>query len=562
MARIIHSVADLVTGTSAIGHRPMFRTDDGWSTLKDGAVDLRSYGDCPGDGTDITAIVLDAIDDLGSATGSLYSTAGARALYVPPGVHGISDDCDFTGVWLSVIASGPAITTFKALHADARLSFFNSWGVISGFAFDGNDLATVGVHIRDSNGAQFRDIHVTNCAGNGVETHNLQNSTLIGVHSTRNTGHGIVVNNGTGSCVFIACHSNDNAGHQWYVTDDDTVASGYLQPTANQIIGGIAEHVVPAENGNNATSGGASTLTRTGAAWAVNQWAGAWVTKDPGGANQQGAKILSNTSDTLTIDGTWSVNPTTDAYRIHYAPVKIDASSNTLFQGFVISPGTAGSYPPGEFPLWEVTRRGLTEGIAEAILRHCILLGSQSYHIGFEVDGQVARLNCDPFTDLSGAKIGLRLHNESGTRIEGSVPTMASVTTAFAGVGGATLNSFGLNNRNYTQNVNTFAATTDRVEYNVLPGESGFRSVRYADGRIGWNDGSDFSEDTNLYRNAANELKTDDKFVIGTGVGVLRLDPIALPATCTVGELCVDTADKELKLCTATNTWTTVGSQT
>ena len=43
--------------------------------------------------------------------------------------------------------------------------------------------------------------------------------------------------------------------------------------------------------------------------------------------------------------------------------------------------------------------------------------------------------------------------------------------------------------------------------------------------------------------------------------GVMRLAPITLPATCIVGDMCVDTADKKVKVCTATNTWTVVGSQ-
>lgn len=70
------------------------------------------------------------------------------------------------------------------------------------------------------------------------------------------------------------------------------------------------------------------------------------------------------------------------------------------------------------------------------------------------------------------------------------------------------------------------------------------------------------AKDTNLYRDAANVLKTDDKFVIASTVGVLKLEPITLPATCAVGEMCVEVTTNELNICTATNTWTVVGTQT
>jgi hypothetical protein len=68
--------------------------------------------------------------------------------------------------------------------------------------------------------------------------------------------------------------------------------------------------------------------------------------------------------------------------------------------------------------------------------------------------------------------------------------------------------------------------------------------------------------DTVWYRDAADTMKTDDKLVVGSTVGILKLEPISLPGTCAVGEMCVDNADKKLKVCTASNTWTVVGAQT
>jgi len=67
--------------------------------------------------------------------------------------------------------------------------------------------------------------------------------------------------------------------------------------------------------------------------------------------------------------------------------------------------------------------------------------------------------------------------------------------------------------------------------------------------------------DTILYRDAAHVWRTAESFVIDGGAGrCLKLTPQANPATCAVGELNID-ASNRLNVCTATNTWTIVGSQ-
>ena len=44
--------------------------------------------------------------------------------------------------------------------------------------------------------------------------------------------------------------------------------------------------------------------------------------------------------------------------------------------------------------------------------------------------------------------------------------------------------------------------------------------------------------------------------------GTLHYTPKAAPATCSVGDMYVDSTSKKLMICTASNTWTVVGSQT
>lgn len=59
----------------------------------------------------------------------------------------------------------------------------------------------------------------------------------------------------------------------------------------------------------NATSGGASSITDTGKAWATNRWAGARVKIVRGTGAGQTNEIVSNTSNTLTLANAWDVNP-------------------------------------------------------------------------------------------------------------------------------------------------------------------------------------------------------------------------------------------------------------
>jgi hypothetical protein len=54
-------------------------------------------------------------------------------------------------------------------------------------------------------------------------------------------------------------------------------------------------------------------------------------------------------------------------------------------------------------------------------------------------------------------------------------------------------------------------------------------------------------------------LQNDGSAVIN---GKFQFTPKAAPATCAVGELYVSSVDQKLRLCTATNTWTVVGTQT
>lgn len=58
-----------------------------------------------------------------------------------------------------------------------------------------------------------------------------------------------------------------------------------------------------------ATGGGASTLTRTGAGWTVNQWTNSQIKIVAGIGAGQIRTIASNTADTLTVGAAWTTQP-------------------------------------------------------------------------------------------------------------------------------------------------------------------------------------------------------------------------------------------------------------
>lgn len=75
MNRIIHSLSDLVTGTAATGHVPLFHATGGWKTVADAVVDVRAHG-ATGDGsTDDTAAFVAAISAV-AANGTILVPAG------------------------------------------------------------------------------------------------------------------------------------------------------------------------------------------------------------------------------------------------------------------------------------------------------------------------------------------------------------------------------------------------------------------------------------------------------------------------------------------------------
>jgi hypothetical protein len=95
-----------------------------------------------------------------------------------------------------------------------------------------------------------------------------------------------------------------------------------------------------------------------------------------------------------------------------------------------------------------------------------------------------------------------------------------------------------------------------------VTGESINRFSMNHSGRMEWGSGS-ATRDVNLYRNSANELKTDDKFTatLGLNLGAAGVGvPASASATGTAGDVAYDA--NYIYICTATNTWKRVAVST
>ena len=97
------------------------------------------------------------------------------------------------------------------------------------------------------------------------------------------------------------------------------------------------------------------------------------------------------------------------------------------------------------------------------------------------------------------------------------------------------------------------AAAGGIMLFGGVSGETVNRYSMNTSGRMEWGSGST-TRDTNLYRSAADTLKTDDKFVADGGINIGASNPpISSSATGTAGDIRYDA--NFLYVCTSTNSW-------
>lgn len=100
------------------------------------------------------------------------------------------------------------------------------------------------------------------------------------------------------------------------------------------------------------------------------------------------------------------------------------------------------------------------------------------------------------------------------------------------------------------------SATTGDVLQTQVSGDVGFRYLMEANGGMGWGDGTSTTMDTNLYRSAADTLRTDDHFIVGgnlTVTGVGRVLPAVKTADTSKASTTTVTADTHLSVSVVAN---------
>jgi hypothetical protein len=118
---------------------------------------------------------------------------------------------------------------------------------------------------------------------------------------------------------------------------------------------------------------------------------------------------------------------------------------------------------------------------------------------------------------ITGALVGVVLDGTSAF-LSGPEPFLSSVTTPYSYTNGALAPTQRINVDRYAR-IHYSEAAFDRIYSTQIDGESGARFVQYTFGTMEWGDGAG-ALDTNLRRDTANILKTDDKFIAELGIGV------------------------------------------
>jgi hypothetical protein len=117
-----------------------------------------------------------------------------------------------------------------------------------------------------------------------------------------------------------------------------------------------------------------------------------------------------------------------------------------------------------------------------------------------------------------------------GTNIHYGSPS-SKVTNA---AGASTVLPVVINSSGYQDTADRIvrSAASDGVTTSYVDGDAAARFQRDADGKLKWGNGTD-AVDTTLYRNAANELKTDDKFIAALGYSMPRTSAVSASGAVT-----------------------------
>jgi hypothetical protein len=291
-----------------------------------GATGLAGVNDAKTEGA-----VGDGVTDDRAALNTLANTtlAAGGTIYFPPGVYLVASDLTFASnltLWFArgaVLkpANGVTITIRGHIHAGLQQIFDTSTTGAIRFSTSGD----LGVNVRSVNCPEVYP-EWWGALGNGT------NDDTLALRRWIEALNGFPVN-GLGTPRWADAMGRLSAGVykvtgqvKWTCIVGPRIEGAGYENTVIRFHGGES---------NTATSGGASTLTRTGANWTTNQWANGideyHVYIHTGTGAGQWRKIASNTIDTLTTSTPWTTQP--DGTSKYHIAIKSVLDLNGFFDG-------------------------------------------------------------------------------------------------------------------------------------------------------------------------------------------------------------------------------------
>lgn len=340
---------------------------------------------------DIGGVASASVDN----SAALVLALAAQAILKIP-IYARAGEYGFTGThaipW-GMLGDGSSQTQFHALDDTASLRLTGARVTYGGFAVWGNEIAEVCLEIGSPttiiNQAKFTDIHARGATVTGWLFNCTQNCRFSSVSSYHNKGVGATFDNASQFNEFGHFGMTENEGGDLLFVSTDTHSSGFgdLANNGNLFTTALFERRKAAVT-STATGGTGTTLVDSSANWPVDRWVGAWVTRDPAGGSHEGFRITANTSDTLTIDGTWAVTPTTEAYNIVFPSIRAHACDVSTFVNLNIAHLNLNT----DCPLIHCRSQDGTIG-AGLVLQNAQMQGTANYGAGIVVDGATANAN-------------------------------------------------------------------------------------------------------------------------------------------------------------------------
>lgn len=163
----------------------------------------------------------------------------------------------------------------------------------------------------------------------------------FGIH-IKSADQSIYVISGSPNVVYDEGFGEEVAVHGFNKATDSDASEGIIYQDEGTPVNEVREvdkdpSVARSVTGATATSGGTKTITDTGAGWGVNAFATEWVQITGGTGLGQIRRIVSNTSEILTVGEDWTNQPDNTSVFDIYPPVLLQARYLGIFADRVLA---------------------------------------------------------------------------------------------------------------------------------------------------------------------------------------------------------------------------------